>query len=201
MYDSLHRYVAVRGGIVPTVCEPRACAESRLVRTLMAETAQMRAGGALAVSGAQDLTLTDANLTSGAMADWVLLAVLGRYITQPPRAEDDARHEYLEYDAVSGQILTRTAQCQVQQTVYEVLLIVSIVSIIGLMTTHVMARHVQTEYAPLATGPCAGTSQLCTGQGLGGGGPGGGGPGLGGPGLGGPGLVIEPLRFRLARPP
>lgn len=142
LYSSLHQYVAVRGGTVPPDCVPASCLRHHLMHKLMSETRQMRAGDALEVSADLDVTLLSGNLTSSAMADWLMLAFLGRFVTKPPQVEDNPRHSYLEYDAISGQIVVKAAQCQVQETVYEVMLIISIISIIGLMTTQVMVKHV-----------------------------------------------------------
>lgn len=153
LYASLHTYIAVRGGIVPTECTAASCAQSHLIRKLILETQQMRAGAALSTDEHQDMTLIPQNLTSAATADWVLLALIGRYVTKPQASEDQALHAYLEYDAVSGQIVVKQAQCQVQETVYEFMLVVSIVSIIALMTTQGMARHAQPEYTPVLCAP------------------------------------------------
>lgn len=140
---------------MPTECTAASCAQSHLIRKLILETQQMRAGAALSTDEHQDMTLIPQNLTSAATADWVLLALIGRYVTKPQASEDQALHAYLEYDAVSGQIVVKQAQCQVQETVYEFMLVVSIVSIIALMTTQGMARHAQPEYAPVLCAPAA----------------------------------------------
>jgi hypothetical protein len=187
LYQSLHQYVAVRGGTVPPGCRPASCAKNHLMRRLVAETRQMRAGDALTVSAALDMTLLSGNLTSSAMADWMLLAFIGRLVTKPPLAEDAPRHDYLEYDAISNQIVVKAAQCQVQETVYEVMLIISIISIIGLMTTQVMVKHVHAQYVQVLAG--AEEPQLPMSTGV-----------LTKPAGAGQAVAFAPLRWRLGRP-
>jgi len=185
IYRSLHQYVAVRGGTIPPECVPASCSHNNLMHKLLSETRQMLVGDALAVSDALDVTLSSRNMTSSAVADWIMLALLGRFVTKPSPAEDNPQHDYLEYDAISGQIIVKAAQCQVQQTVYEVMLVISIVSIIGLMTTQVMVKHVLADYTivsadtaesrmsgPYQTTPCV-RSQT---------------------------VAFEPLRWRLGKP-
>lgn len=144
--NMLAKYIADRGGLREPDCHASTCKEDREVNLFVWHTVSAL-GFKIQVDEQQEVDLHVDSLTSESVAELLVWAFMGRYVTKHQDGEEDQTHKFLEYNTITQQITVQEPQCSFQETVYQIMICIAIIAIIGIMLLQTVAEKEKCEEA------------------------------------------------------
>lgn len=144
--NMLARYIADRGGLRESNCVPSTCKADREVHVFIWHTIAAL-GLRIQVDEQQEVIVHLDSLSSESVSELLVWAFMGRYVTKHQNGEVDHTHKFLEYNTITQQITVQEPQCSFQETVYQIMICIAIIAIIGIMLLQTVAESEKCQEA------------------------------------------------------
>ena len=138
--NTLAHYIADRGGLREPECDTKTCNMDKEVRLFIDNTFSVL-GSSLHIDEQQEFHVNLDTLTSESFAELLVWAFMGRFVTKHQNGEEEQTHKFLQYNTISHQITVQEPQCSFQETVYQMMISIAILAIIGIMLLQTVAEQ------------------------------------------------------------